>query len=173
MVEITYQMVLSTLQTLGLLVGICYYIMTLNFTRRTQQLTVDNRRAQLWMQIQDVVWSKESQDALDVIWPLKHLSDKEFLEKHREDWKFRRSFTHWAYVMERMGVLFKEGLIDIELVAASASSARTLITDWEYYRNVIYKLRQIGAIGKHSYNMWEHVYDVLMKYYEEHPELAP
>jgi len=173
MVEITYQMVLGTLQTVGLLVGIYYYVMTLSYSRRNQQLTLESRRAQLWMQIQDSVWSRETQEALDVIWPLKHLSDEEFLEKFRDDWKFRRAFTHWAYLMERGGVLLKEGLIDIELMVNSASLTRTLIDEWEDYRNVIYKLRQSSARSKRSFNIWEHTYDSLMKYLEEHPEMAP
>jgi len=173
MVEITYQMVLGTLQTVGLLVGIYYYVMTLQNTRKTQQLTLENRKAQLWMQIQDFVWSKETQEALDVIWPLKHLSDEEFLEKYRDDWKFRRAFTYWAYYWERCGVLLKEGLIDIDMTVNSASGARTTIDEWEDYRNVIYKLRQSDARSKRSFNMWEYTYDSLMKYLEEHPEMAP
>jgi len=173
MVEITYQMVLGTLQTVGLLVGIYYYIMTLSYTKRNQQLTLDSRKAQLWMQIMDNIWSKDSQEALDVIWPLKHLSDEEFLEKYRDDWKFRRAFTHWAYLFERGGVLLKEGLLDIEMISNSASVTRTLIDEWEDYRNVIYTMRQSGTRNKRSFNMWEYTYDSLMKYLEEHPELAP
>jgi len=37
MVEITYQMVLSTIQTIGILIGIYYYIMTLRNQNRTRQ----------------------------------------------------------------------------------------------------------------------------------------
>jgi preprotein translocase subunit YajC len=40
MVEITYQMVMSTLQTAGILVGIFYYIMTLRNQRKNQELTL-------------------------------------------------------------------------------------------------------------------------------------
>ncbi len=173
MVEITYQMVLSTIQTVGLLVGIFYYIMTLNYTRKNQQLTLENRRAQLFMQLHDKIWSREIQEALDIIWPLKHLSDEEFLVKYRDDWKFRRAFIHWAYLMERVGVLLKEGLIDVEMMAISGSSASTVINEWEDYRNIVYTMRQTGQIGKRSYDMWEYTYDTLMKYFEEHPELAP
>jgi len=51
MVEVTYRMVLSTLQTTGILVGIFYYIMTLNNTRKSQRLTLESRQAQLFMQM--------------------------------------------------------------------------------------------------------------------------
>jgi len=79
MAEITYQMILSTLQTVGLLVGIYYYVMTLSYTRRTQQLTLENRRAQPWMQMMDTTWSKETREAFDVLLSFGHLSDEEFL----------------------------------------------------------------------------------------------
>jgi len=67
MVEITYQMVLSTLQTLGILVGIFYYVMTLRNQRKNQEISLrkqeltlkaqeqalETRQAQLFMNIYD------------------------------------------------------------------------------------------------------------------------
>ncbi len=53
MVEITYQMVLSTLQTAGILVGIYYYVMTLRNQRKNQELALETRQAQLFMNIYD------------------------------------------------------------------------------------------------------------------------
>ena len=44
MVEITYQMVLSTLQTVGLLVGITYYLIIMRNSQRAQQLQLRARR---------------------------------------------------------------------------------------------------------------------------------
>lgn len=51
MAEITYQMVLSTIQTAELLVGIFYYIMTLRNQQKNQQLSLETRQAQLFMGI--------------------------------------------------------------------------------------------------------------------------
>ena len=53
MAEITYQVVLSTLQTFGLLVGIFYYVMTLRNQQKNQQLALETRQAQLFMNIYD------------------------------------------------------------------------------------------------------------------------
>jgi len=67
MVEITYQMVLSTLQTAGILVGIFYYLMVLRnqqknqemslrnqeLTLKSQDLATETRQAQLFMQLFD------------------------------------------------------------------------------------------------------------------------
>ena len=51
MAEITYQMVLSTLQTAGILVGIFYYIMTLRNQQKTREQSEETRKIQLllWM----------------------------------------------------------------------------------------------------------------------------
>ena len=58
MVEITYQMMLSTLQTVGLLVGIAYYITIMRNAQKTRELTLksqehatETRQAQLSMQL--------------------------------------------------------------------------------------------------------------------------
>ena len=67
MIEITYQMILSTLQTAGLLVGIFYYIMVLRNQQKNQEISLRNqeltlksqaqatetRQAQLFMQLFD------------------------------------------------------------------------------------------------------------------------
>ncbi len=51
MAEITYQMVLSTLQTAGILVGIAYYVMNLHYTRRNQEETLKTRRTMIFHQL--------------------------------------------------------------------------------------------------------------------------
>ena len=43
MAEITYQMVLSTLQTVGLLVGIFYYVTTMRNAQKTRELTLESQ----------------------------------------------------------------------------------------------------------------------------------
>jgi len=43
-------MVLSTLQTAGILVGIVYYLMILNYTRRNQEQTLKTRKTTLFQQ---------------------------------------------------------------------------------------------------------------------------
>ena len=50
MVEVTYQMVLSTVQTAGILVGIVYYVMNLNYTRKNQEQTLLTRKTILFQQ---------------------------------------------------------------------------------------------------------------------------
>ena len=48
MVEITYQMVLSTLQTVGILVGIIYYLTIMRNSQKNQQMQLETRQARKW-----------------------------------------------------------------------------------------------------------------------------
>jgi hypothetical protein len=49
--QITFQTIFQFLQTVGILVGVFYYIMTLRNSQRTQQQQLETRQAQLFMQI--------------------------------------------------------------------------------------------------------------------------
>ena len=60
MVEITYQMVLSTLQKVGLLIGIVYYLIIMRNSQRNQQIQLETRKVQLFMQIYQQITSEET-----------------------------------------------------------------------------------------------------------------
>ncbi len=60
MVEITYQMVLSTLQTAGILVGIIYYITIMRTSQRNQQHQMETRKLQMFMDVYNSIQSPES-----------------------------------------------------------------------------------------------------------------
>jgi hypothetical protein len=53
MVEITYQMVLSPLQTVSLMVGVIYYIFIMRNSQKNQQMQLETRQTQLFMQFND------------------------------------------------------------------------------------------------------------------------
>ena len=53
MVDVTYQMALSTVQTAGILVGIAYYELNLNYTRKNQEQTLKTRNASVYQNAVD------------------------------------------------------------------------------------------------------------------------
>ena len=59
MVEITYQMALSTLQTLSLIIGITYYLLILQNQQKNQQIALETRQAQLFQSIYNRYQDKE------------------------------------------------------------------------------------------------------------------
>ena len=97
----------------------------------------------------------------------------EFMEKYNTDRKFHRVFLRWAYFWENLGGLIKLGYVPIEFAAVSAGQARTIIDAWERFRDIIYRFRESGQRSKRDFDMWEYLYDSLIQYFEEHPELAP
>ena len=72
MAEITYQMVLSTLQTAGLLIGIIYYMSTLRnaqLTRKTQAARLLSERTQISEFAENIfdLWEMEWEDFDDYL----------------------------------------------------------------------------------------------------------
>ena len=82
MAEITYQMVLSTIQTLGLLVGIFYYIMTLQNTRKNQQIQLETRQAQLFMTLHIEDITQRASESLDIMMSLEYEDLDDFESKY-------------------------------------------------------------------------------------------
>ena len=160
MAEITYQMILSTLQTICLLVGITYYLITLKNQNKARQ-------AQLFMNIHRETQSKEAQtDFLDI--ETIEMNSAEDWIKLRED---RESFTVIAKYLsyyEGIGVLVREGLIDVGLVAKLSSG--NIIWFWEKYREGTIDIRE-----HYNWPRWaievEYLYDKILDYAGKHPEL--
>ena len=157
---------------LGLTASILYYTMILRNANKTQQLQLESRNAQLFNHLSDNIWSRETQDAINILYDFKY-SDEEFEKRYKEDFPFHRAFVRWAYIFERIGTLIKSGVLAPSVYVSSYSTIMTLINDWEKFRNVIYKFRESGEMGKYAYNMWEYAYDETIKYLTDHPELYP
>ena len=176
MVEITYQMVLSTVQTVSLVVGVIYYITIMRNSQKTRELTLESqeqaletRQAQMFMQI--YVESHNDPSFIEAIQRIFELEihTYEELQKVRENEKDKQATARVAWFFEGVGVLVKEGYVDIRLVALLMTG---MIRGWweRIYKSWIEE-------GREKINMkrWmseaEYLYDELMKYIDEHPEL--
>ena len=78
MVEFTYQMVLSTLQTIALIVGIAYYLIIMRNSQRNQQIQLETRQADLYLRL----WGR---------WNTKEFSEQRY-EAYRMRWTDRDDF---------------------------------------------------------------------------------
>jgi hypothetical protein len=170
MVELaSLQAVSYIMGSLGVFVAAVYYISTLRNNQRTQQLQLDTRQAQLFMQIYSQSHNDPSfLDALRKVMSLQWSTFEEYrnLLKHDEN---ARATQRVGSFYEGLGVLVKENFVDIRLVAL----LMTIMTRtwWEKYKPIIEEgRRQTG------YPRWlsesEYLYNELMKYIKEHPELA-
>jgi hypothetical protein len=93
MVEITLPIVLQLLQTAGLLVGIVYYITIMRNSQRTQQMQLETRQVQLFMQMHQQLNSTIIEHVGDSEW-IDILNTKvsgfdEYLQKRESDQKFK------------------------------------------------------------------------------------
>jgi hypothetical protein len=109
MVELTYQMLLSTLQTVGLLVGISYYLLTLRNQNRARQAT-------LFMQLYNRFTDPNFCDRAQTAWAYEWDGLDEFRSEYRSDQELRMSFNLIMNLFEGFGVLLKKGLIDGDLL---------------------------------------------------------
>jgi hypothetical protein len=180
MVEITYQMVLSTLQTVGLLVGIAYYLFIMRNSQRNQELTLkaqqqalETRQAQLFMNIYNQSfanpqylksWTKVYDTPWDSYEEFKALYHPDF----REDDDFQLAYDVVGCFLEGVGVLVRENMLDVRWVALLMTGSTRRY--WEKTQPIIGEFRR-DYDNPRIWSETEYLYNELIKYLEEHPEL--
>lgn len=157
-------MVLSTLQTVGLLVGIFYYVTTLRnaqktrelalknqeltlqsqeLTRKAQEQSLETRQAQLFMQIYRDMSSPEhyirTNELYEMEWEdYSDFENKYGSENNPENYALR--FSTWSW-FNGVGLLVKAGLINVSTVHDLMRT--TILWQWEKFKDVIRKQREV------------------------------
>ena len=161
-VDITYQMVLSSLQTAGLLVGIYYYLMVLRnqeknqeislrnqelalesqeLTRKAQEQEAETRQAQLLMQIYSQWMSYDHQKMEFELSRWQWKDYDEFVEKYGPN--NPEGYLAFAVIgdfYEGLGVLVKRGYLSAEVVDDLISS--WIIRYWEKFGPINIEFRE-------------------------------
>jgi len=176
MVEITYQMVLSTLQTIALIVGIAYYLFIMRnsqrnqeLARKTQEQALETRQAQLFMQIYSKFTEEYFNRNFFEFQARQWRDTDDYIEKYDENIEARAKFATLANYFEGVGVLVKRGLIDVSLMDDLMSGG--IIMFWEKIEDVIketrirYNFPQRAEYIEYLYNQIKTVVE------EQHPEL--
>ena len=177
MVEITLPVVLQIIQTVALVVGIIYYLTIMRNSQKNQQLalraqeqSLETRQAQMFLQMLNR-WRDEVGD-LDV-WPIirhKLNNAEEYLERQQNDEDFRKVIGAFIGFYEGLGVIVKEGYLSVRLVALMwAGMTRTF---WEnILEDTVHDLRVHYGLPR-MFSETEYVCREVLKYMEQHPELA-
>ena len=160
-------MVLSTLQTVGILVGIFYYIMTLRNTRKNQELHLETRQAQLFLNIYDAYTSKQfhiDRAKMMHLWEWTDYDD--FIAKYDSDVdpEARAIFDSILMWLEGLGTLVKRGLIDPELVHDLMYAF--IINFWERHLPIFSHFRE--QHGPKMVEDLESLYDHMNRLSEKH-----
>ena len=185
MVEITYQMILSTIQTIALIVGIIYYITIMRNTQKTRELTLESqeltrktqeqqletRQAQMFMQIYNQSHNDPSfTKAINQIFGMKKIETYEEFKEIIRNENLNEAIQRVGMFYEGLGVLVKEGYIDIRLLALLMTGMTR--TWWE---TVCQSWIVDGRVKRNFPRFMsesEYLYNELMKYIKEHQELA-
>ena len=124
-------MVLSTLQTIALIVGIAYYLIIMRNAQKTRELTLESqelarnaqeqaletRQAQMFMQIYNE--SHNDPSFIEALHRVLEFDIRTYEEwnKMQENEDDRKAFSRVGMFYEGVGVLVKEGYVSIRLVA--------------------------------------------------------
>lgn len=166
---VSLQTVLTYLTLISIPVGVIYHILTLNNTRKNQEMQLETRQAQLFMQMynrfQDSV---RGLDWSEIIFTKLSGLD-EFFEKSKSDENFRLVTQAFFAFYEGLGVLVKEGYLSLRLIVLMwAGSTR------KFYENIVLPIIEEGKVYWDYPRLWSetvYVCKEVLKYMEEHPEL--
>jgi hypothetical protein len=162
-------------QTIGVLVtaasvtvAAIYYIMTLRVQQNNMKATLETRQAQMFMNIYQQTTTKEFASAWNIYLSSAWKNYDEFKEITQKK-EFTDQFTILCMYFEGLGVLVKEGFLPIRLVALLLTGMTRAF--WEKLKPIKDELRVMAG-----YVRWmsetEYLYDELLRYLGEHPELA-
>jgi hypothetical protein len=147
-----------------------YYISTLRNAQRTQQLQLETRQAQLFMQIYQQFISKDFKlSYLDIInnWSWDDFDD--FIRKYVADIENNSKWDIVGSFFEGIGVLVKRGLVNPALVD-DLMSGHTLMS-WEKMEPVYLEIRRRWNWPQIA-EWWEYLYNEIKAIAsEQHPEL--
>ena len=141
MVEVTYQMVLSTIQTISLVIGISYYLIVLRNQQINQKHAEDTRKIQLLHDISEFT-SNSNNDfytMMNMVW-----TDYEDFE-NKYEWKnnpegFNSRIKIWRN-MNYYGLLVKDGLIDVGTYCDMISDGAPIV--WDKFKDIIVEMRRL------------------------------
>jgi len=162
---------------IGIIASILYYTSVLRNANKTRELQLkaqehatETRQAQLFMQFYNKASTKEYMAIENNLIDWEFNNPQDFLEKYGPvtNPEAFSDFTTWLSLWEGMGILVREGLLNIRLMALS-STGDIMIT-WEKYEDVVYELRRMYEWPRYSIEL-EYLYQEIKKYAETHPEL--
>jgi hypothetical protein len=170
MVDVTtFQTVFQFLQTASIMVGIAYYLMILQNQQKSYDLTYKNRQGQLVLNMMQGITSDMGLTAYGIIRNPSWSSYEDWKRKYGDNEEYMKAFNWVCQGNSGIGVLVRENLADIRLLALYAAAA--IIITWEQYQEIIYGFRE--ERGYKYFENWEIAYHILKDYLEEHPEIDP
>ena len=174
MVEITYQMVLSTLQTIALIVGIVYYLTIMRNQQKTRELAlkaqeqaIETRQTGIFMQLFQFLNTEESwRTYIDLMYQTEWKDFDDFWEKYgpiNNPEMYSKINNLWM-VYGEIGTLVYNGTLRLE--QAGDLLGIMPIRQWKKWEPIIIKHReQVG--WEDSYIHFEYLGKIFEKYLDK------
>jgi len=167
---VSLQTLLTYLTLISVPVGVFYHIMTLRNTRKNQQLQLETRQVQLYMQLLDRFTSEENNLKRIRINQLEFEDFEDFIRKYGMEADPETSASRFRVLTELSGIghLLHRGLIEIEFIPQVIMEVTKNF--WEKWGPIELEMRRYSNNPRRSEYV-EYLYKEVTKYREEHPEL--
>jgi len=167
MVEVTIPIVLQIVQTVGILVGIIYYIMNIRSSQKNQQLQLETRKAQLYIQLFMRITSEEFvKKSLDLL-KLEYDNVDEFMKKYilGPDSTLHAKLFSMFWHIDGLGYMMSQKLIDPEMVY-NFGGGFAQVWHWKKWEPMIMRMRELR--GEPEFMRWfEYTATEMMKIRQE------
>jgi hypothetical protein len=167
MVEITLSIVLQFVQTAGILVGIIYYITIMRNNQRNQELQLETRKTQLYMQLFMRITSEEFMKKSIDLRRLEHDTYDEFMENiyWSPDSNQLAKWFSLLWHVDGLGYMLSKKLIEPEMVY-NFGGGTAQILQWKKWESVILEMRKKS--GDPEYLRWfEYTVEEMMRIRQE------
>jgi hypothetical protein len=166
-VNLLVQIVGVSAAAIATVVGVRSYILSNKRAQETKDRELETRQAQLFMQIYD----RWTFDIGEKFWDFLEVDIKtaeEYMDKIKTDKKYARQTAILSRYHEGVGVLVRFGLLDIKYIAYLASWPTRVY--WEKLKPIVGEVRRLQNAPRADSES-EYLYNRLMEYIGEHPEL--
>ena len=154
----------------GVIAGFSYYVLTVRANQRNQQNQLETRQAQLFWNIYDKFETRENSELFMKVITRTFESVEEFHEKYglENNPEAYYDMMHYANLFEGLGVLVRDGFVNVRLVALMMSGG--VKRYWELYYPVFMAFREEWGWPR-SFIELEYLYNAVIEYGRKHPEL--
>jgi hypothetical protein len=161
------QNIVSMLTPISLTIGVIYYILTLNNTRKNQQMTLETRQAALYMQYTEATQNLDLIKSLIKVMALQEWEDYDDWDRKygsKADIDESASFIQICRFYSRLGMIYELNRIDPEIIHVELG--RGTIRAWEKLAPLIIERRK-RSNNPVLWKKFEYLYNEMKKKQEE------
>ena len=141
--QLTLQTIIIFIQAIGILVAVIYHIMTLRNTAKNQQMQLETRQSQLFMQLFQHWIDKDRWKDAWTISSMEWDDFDDFARKYDSSVNienFAMRYNSW-YFWEGMGLLLSKNMVDRDMIYYLLSGGFGVCWDWDQFGSVIKEMR--------------------------------